>query len=861
MVIQRDAKVKVWGWANENEEIRVTFRGKRYRATTGKDGKWSVSLAPLPAGGPYNLVIEGEQQKITIEDILVGDVWLCAGQSNMVHYLELHQDRYRADIDRANHPEIRQFVVPNNPVLIGPARKLSGGKWIKATGDDILKFSVVGYFFALELHKRYRVPVGIINTSVGGTPIEAWTSEEGLNIFPDKVAIIQKNKDTAYVNNVNRRADAIRRTIETHRRGDAGMDGPMPWYDPAYVPDDWNTIAIPGYWEDQGLRDLDGIVWYRREIDVPSSMVGVPVRLNMGRIVDADFVYVNGKLVGNKTYQYPQRRYDIPAGVLKAGKNTIAVRVINYNGRGGFVPDKPYHLTAKGDTLDLTGYWQYRVGKVFEREHSPIESISLIHQPSALFNGMIAPITDYALKGFVWYQGESNVERNPGMYDELLRALIRDWRSQWNRGTLPFLFVQLPNFMEVDYLPSESAWAVLRERQRRTLDVPNTAMAVAIDLGEWNDIHPGNKKPVGERLALAARKVAYGEKDVVHSGPILISAKRSGNKVVLHFNSVGSGLVSRDGQPLKWFTLADEDRHFVPADATIEGDKVVLHSEQIVHPVYVRYAWADNPEQVNFYNAEGLPASPFEAQVEGTDELWFGKSAAVVLTYDDALDVHLDHALPVLDSLGLKATFYLSVNFPGCQNRIEEWRRAARNGHELGNHTWYHPCDGSKPGRSWVSPGNDLSKYSTDDIVREIDMTNLFLKSLDGKTERTFAYPCGDTSTGDGSFVEVIKDRFIALRGVASRLNKVESVNLDDVYCVSADESSADQLISWAEKARAENALLVVLFHGVGGGHSINVPLEKHNEFLIYLQTHRENFWVATMAEAARHVRMRLSAK
>lgn len=340
-------------------------------------------------------------------------------------------------------------------------------------------------------------------------------------------------------------------------------------------------------------------------------MTGKPARVFLGRIVDADVLYINGQQVGNTTYMYPQRRYNIPASLLKPGKNVFVIKVTNTNGKGGFVPDKPYYLFAGTDTIDLKGYWQYKVGEVFEpRTGGGFFGIAAQNQPTALFNAMIAPLVNYALKGFVWYQGESNTGRAEE-YAKLQPAQITSWRSEWKQGDLPFLFVQLPNFMDVSYLPGESQWAAFRESQLRSLSVPNTAMAVTIDAGEWNDIHPDNKKVVGDRLALAAEKIAYGEKNIVYSGPVFRSAVIENNKIILSFDNTGSGLISSDGEPLSQFAIAGADKKFVWANATIEGDKVVVWCDKIQAPVYVRYAWADNPDGANLFNKEGLPASPF----------------------------------------------------------------------------------------------------------------------------------------------------------------------------------------------------------------------------------------------------------
>jgi sialate O-acetylesterase len=457
------------------------------------------------------------------------------------------------------------------------------------------------------IYEKYHVPIGIINSSVGGPPVEAWTSEEGLKAFPEILKIIQKNKDTAYINSTNRQALIANKRPEPN---DKGLTGPVRWYDTAYIPKNWHNINIPGYWEDQGVKDLDGIVWYRREIDIPASMTAIPARIFLGRIVDADMLYINGKQVGNTTYQYPQRRYHIAAGILKPGKNVFVIRVINDAGKGGFVPDKPYCIFAGKDTIDLKGTWQFKVADVFTPKKGPmVRGISAQDQPTGLYNAMIAPLINYKIKGILWYQGEGNTAR-PAEYEKLLPALIADWRNKWQDPGLPFLYVQLPNFGDRNYLPSESNWATLREGQLKTLSVPNTAMAVAIDLGEWNDLHPDNKKDVGIRLALAAEKVAYGE-NMVYSGPIYKSSETDGNKIIISFTSTGSGLISIDGEPLNQFAIAGADKKFVWANAKIEGDKVIVWNESVSHPVYVRYAWADNPEDANLYNREGLPASPF----------------------------------------------------------------------------------------------------------------------------------------------------------------------------------------------------------------------------------------------------------
>ncbi len=615
MVLQRDVEVKIWGWSSPGEKIKIAFQNKSYKTTATADGKWLVKLSPMKAGGPYTMDISGKN-KITLKDILIGDVWFCSGQSNMVHQLNIHDVTYANEIANANYPQIRQFWIPTLTSLTGSKEDLPAGNWKAAVGEDARPFSAVAYFFAKKLYEKYNVPIGIINASVGGTPIEAWTSEEGLEDFSSLQATIQKNKDTAYVNGLNRRAFSG----NTNRPvPDKGLIETPKWFEINYVPKNWHNINIPGYWEDQGVKDLNGVVWYRKEIDLPASMAGKPAKVFLGRIVDADVLYINGKQIGATTYQYPQRRYNVPADILKLGKNIFVIKVTNTNGKGGFVSGKPYCIFSGNDTVDLKGTWQYKVGEVYiPRTGGFAGGISAQNQPAALYNAMVAPAINYSIKGFLWYQGEANTSR-PEEYAKLQPAQIADWRNKWQQGNLPFLYVQLPGFMDYNYLPSESQWAQLRESQLKSLSVSNTGMAVAIDLGEWNDIHPDNKKDVGERLALIASKLAYGE-NIVYSGPLYQSSVIDGNKITVSFTNTGSGLMTSDDEAPAEFAIAGADKKFVWANAKIDGDKIVVWSDEVPAPLYVRYAWADNPVNPNLYNKEvrqdgsvvqGLPASPF----------------------------------------------------------------------------------------------------------------------------------------------------------------------------------------------------------------------------------------------------------
>jgi sialate O-acetylesterase len=436
-------------------------------------------------------------------------------------------------------------------------------------------------------------------------------------------------------------------------------------------------------------------------------------------------------------------------------------------------------------------------------------------------------------------------------------TLVNDWRRLWNDPKLPFLGVQLANFQDINYTPAESGWARLREAQNKALTLPNTAVTVTIDLGEWNDIHPLNKKDIGKRLALSARNLAYGEKELVYSGPSLKSQRIENGKISLMFENTAEGITSKDGEELRWFAVADYDKKFVWAKTKIVGkDRIEVWNEAVESPKYVRYAWQDNPEGVNFYNSAGLPASPFRTDGETTDETkpWKGKKCAVVLTYDDALNVHLDHAVSLLDSLNLKGTFYIAGSFPGFKNRMNEWKRAAERGHELGNHTLFHPCDASLPGRSWVHPENDLSKYTLKRITDEIRLTNTLLESVDGKKKRTFAFTCGDTKVGGVAFMNDLKNDLAGARAVRARMQKFEEINPYDFDSYMINGETGEQLIQLVKQAQNEGKLLVFLFHGVGGEHSLNVSLPAHRALLRYLKENEKEIYVDTMLNVAEQI-------
>jgi sialate O-acetylesterase len=617
MVLQRDRKINIWGWAAPGEKVSVRFNGKVNHTVTGKNGQWLIHFPSMPAGGPYTMNIKGKNE-ILLTDILIGDVWFCSGQSNMVLPMERIKEKYNLEVSVDSFPEIRNFFVPTK---LDPTRvydDLPMGIWKAAVGSDKLAFGGLTYFFARQLFIKYHIPIGIINSSVGGYPIEAWMSSDACKEFPKLEAQINKLRDTGMTNQINPGSTRLAKPTSDPiavTDSDKGISGPIKWIDPAFVPENWHAFWLPGYWADQGVKNLHGIVYFRKEIDVPASMTGMPAKLFLGCIVDADSTFVNGRFVGNITYQYPPRRYDLPAGLLQAGRNLIVIKVTNSSAKGGFVPDKNYSLTANGQKMDLRGDWIYQVGQVFNYPAGTQQADNYNPQISitGLYNTMVAPAVLYAIKGFLWNQGESNCS-DAKNYSKYLTAMIKDWRNKWNDENLPFIYAQLPGFMEVEYSPSESDWAELRKSQLQALKVPSTGMAVTIDAGEWNDLHPLDKKDVGERMALWAEHLAYGSGDPDYSGPVYRSFKKENNKIIIQFDHVGSGLMVKGGGDLYYFSIAGEDRKWVWAKAKIEGDKVVVWSDKIANPLAVRYAWANNPEGANLYNKKGLPASPFETE-------------------------------------------------------------------------------------------------------------------------------------------------------------------------------------------------------------------------------------------------------
>lgn len=611
MILQRNQPTTIWGWAAPGERITVSFNHRAYRTTTDLAGKWKIGLPAHQAGGPFDLTIKGENA-IVIQDILFGDVWLCSGQSNMEYMLKRSRAIYTAEIAQAENPEIRQFLV-KTAWSYEVKDDVAPAAWKSVTPSNVLDFSAVAYFFAKSLYEKYYVPIGLINSSYGGTPVQSWMSEDALKAFPDLLAQFEAYRDTAKVNPLLRAYKL--QNVSWYRQvkeQDAGLNHltsrPL-WADGKIDNPDWQPIQVPGFWEEQGLPNTDGVMWYQKELTVPANLAGKDGLLNLGFIHQEDSTYFNGRLIGHVASQYLERRYRVPGEFIKPGRNVITVRVLNRDGNGGFLKGKVYELTIGQTVQPLTGQWHYRIGaKVPPLATANQKQFS--REPAVLFNSMIAPLLPYRIKGVVWYQGENNTGQAQ-VYTAWFSALIRDWRKHWQQGDFPFVYAQLANYLPVAEQPAESRWAELREAQLKTLQVRQTGMAVLHDLGEWNDIHPIHKKEVGERLALAARHAAYGERKAAYSGPVFQSAQIKGQRVYLSFRHRGGGLLVKGGGPLKHFAIAGSDNKFVWANAEIVGNRVVVWSNQVAHPVAVRYAWADNPAGANLYNQEGLPASSF----------------------------------------------------------------------------------------------------------------------------------------------------------------------------------------------------------------------------------------------------------
>lgn len=605
MVLQRDTPIKVWGWADARERITVQFDKQTRSVRAGRDGKWEVTLDAVPYGGPYRLDIKGKNA-ISLTNVLVGDVWVCSGQSNMEWPLA-SSNNAAEEIRQSDFPEIRHFKVPTQ-VAAAPVADVSGGSWEISGPGTSGDFTAVGYFFARALHRELNIPIGLINTSWGGTHVETWTSREAFEGSEEFESMIAKMPKLDLDSIARANMTTARKRIEgLQGRLGAPTETVLTWKEISFDDSSWPAMTIPRLWESQEPGNIDGLVWLRKSFDLSAGEAGKQGTLELAKIDDGDETYVNGVEVGTTGRYNEDRRYTVPANILKEGKNVIAVRVEDTGGGGGIYGDpEAVKITAGGKTIPLAGKWSYQVEKL-----SVAAGLGPNDYPTLLYNAMIHPLLPYAIKGAIWYQGESNAGRSY-QYRKAFPLMITDWRKRWKMGDFPFYFVQLASF-EAGGGNSQkgSGWAELREAQTLTLSLPNTGMAVTTDIGDPHDIHPRNKQDVGKRLAAIALNKTYGGTEE-YSGPVYEAMKTVGNKAIITFTHRGKGLMTPDKYGyLRGFEVAGADRKFHYAKASIEGDHVVVVNDNVSSPVAVRFGWADDASDCNLYNMEGFPAGPF----------------------------------------------------------------------------------------------------------------------------------------------------------------------------------------------------------------------------------------------------------
>jgi sialate O-acetylesterase len=611
MVLQRDMPIPIWGWGNAGEKVQVTFKGKIYNTTTEPNKKWKVNLDISDAGGPYEIKIQGENA-IQIQDVLIGDVWFCSGQSNMEYELYKAAEKYPNEIATSNNYYIRHFQVKRNNSFTMLENVESDKGWEKASPTTVPNFSAIAYFYARQLYDKYKVPIGLINSSYGGTPAEAWMSESAIINYPKYYTRANFFKDAKKVDSVLK-SDKLYLDQWNKKVSNLDLGEIESWSKIEYTSCDWAYVEMPSFWQEKILPEVKaGTVWFKKEISLPEKYTHQPAILRLGNIIMKDETFVNGIKVGTTSNKHAPRKYILANTILKTGVNTITVKVTNEMGDAGFIRDKKYQLEIGDTTFNLNGQWKYKKGVAIE----PFQRDNLTKffcEGTSLYNAMINPVVGYGIKGVIWYQGEAN-QSKAKEYRTLFPDLINSWRKDWGQGNFPFLWVQLANINKPKSQPSESKLAELQDAQSNTLKLPNTGMAVINDIGEWNDVHPMNKLEAAHRLYLAALKTAYNENDIVYSGPTLFKTQIIDNKIELTFNNIGSGLVAKGTGKLSHFAIADEQKKYVWADAYIVGNKIIVSSKQIEHPKYVRYAWADNPVGANLYNKEGLPASCFNTE-------------------------------------------------------------------------------------------------------------------------------------------------------------------------------------------------------------------------------------------------------
>ncbi len=593
-ILQRDIEIPVAGWGNVGQDVELSLNDETYRSTTDSDGRWTINIPPMEAGGPYTITIKVASQRLQYSDIYFGDVWLCSGQSNM-EWILANTDNAEEEIASATDAMVRQFKVQHMNSEI-PQSEIPEGEWTVLSPESASNFTAVGYYFAKSIRESNEVPIGLLNSSWGGSRIEPWMSKEVLdNEHPaySYASYTQKNKVDS---------KEIARKLKERYPGiddkDAGMKDDQLWVDNQEGAK-WESIDPREFWEDQGFDDVDGVAYYRTYFEATEA-----IELHLGAIDDNDHTWVNGQLVGKTAGYKKDRKYEVPASILRKGKNELLIRIQDTGGGGGMYSSD--FETRIGEKALDEFKWEIRLGSIF------VNSLSN-KIPNLIYNSMIHPILDFPIKGVIWYQGESNAGSLQEAYDYrfLLASLIKQWRDEWNQEELPFYYVQLANFRQPMSEPGTDGWALIRESMTEVLEVPMTGQAVIIDIGDADDIHPRNKKDVGYRLALPAREQVYGE-DVVPGSPRYASHTIVGNHVVIEFQQVGDGLIIKDRYGyLRGFSIIDEDGSHEWAQAKLENGKVIFWSDKVVNPVSVRYAWEINPGDANLFTKDGLPVTPF----------------------------------------------------------------------------------------------------------------------------------------------------------------------------------------------------------------------------------------------------------
>ncbi len=606
MVLQRDVPVHIWGWANAREQVVVTFKSKQYHTVASAEGKWSIHLAVSQAGGPYQMKLQGTNT-IFIKNIVIGEVWLCSGQSNMGYTISEGIHNQQLEIERANYPLIRLIKI-DPKMSLHPEQDISSSGWQLTTPGTVNHFAATAYFFGKDLYTRYKVPIGLITAAWGGTPIEAWLDYDALKqvaVYRNEV-IEQQHLAKTPKGYYQREEDRFKQWMNEVDKADSGFAA---WAKPGLNTIGWKTINLPGFWEGQGFEGFDGIAWLRKEVELPFSFAGKHLKLSIGSSNDVDFTYFNGELIGQQDGWNTSRQYTVPARLVKMGTNIITVRMINKADGGGLFGAKDsFNIASGNENILIAGEWKIKTALPVSKFPPYPGGLKRWYQLCGMYNGMIAPAENFTIKGITWYQGESNV-RNSGQYRQLFALLISTWRSHRGSAQLPFLFVQLPNIANTSQFQAhDTAWAPLREAQLECLSLTTTGMAVMID-DDGESLHPQNKQLVGKRLAMLARKIAYHEK-IVATGPLYKAMLAKADYLMVSFNETGTGLKIKHGDTLKGFEIAGDDKIFVPAIATIVHNQVLVKNNAVKIPKAVRYNWANNPGG-NLYNNEGFPASPF----------------------------------------------------------------------------------------------------------------------------------------------------------------------------------------------------------------------------------------------------------